>query len=77
MVASFLKAHPTVGHPKDEVISLLGTPTGYYDYDENLAYVVGPDTVASDYAKGFLLVFESDKNTGKIARVFFVPDPDR
>lgn len=48
--------------------------TGYHDYDTNLAQVVGPDTVRSTYGKGYLLVFEADKDTGRIDSVFFVPD---
>lgn len=74
MVASFLRVHPVTGKRKEYILKLLGNPTGYYDYDENLAYVVGPRDVKSDYAKGHLLVFETDKSTGAVARVMFVPD---
>jgi len=47
--------------------------TGYYDYDTNPAYVVGPTTVESVYTKGYLPVFETDKENGKVERIFFVP----
>lgn len=74
MTASFLKQHDTTNFTRKEVEALLGTQTAYYNYDTNLAYVVGPDTVRSMYGKGYLLVFEADKDTGRIDSVFFVPD---
>lgn len=74
MTASFLKQHDTKNFTRQEVEALLGTQTAYYNYDTNLAYVVGPDTVRSMYGKGYLLVFEADKDTGRIDSVFFVPD---
>lgn len=74
MTASFLKQHDTRNFTRKEVEALLGTQTAYYNYDTNLAYVVGPDTVRSMYGKGYLLVFEADKDNGRIDSVFFVPE---
>lgn len=73
MLASFFAKHPAQELTAAEVKRLLGAPTGYYDYDENLAYFVGPATVASSYGKERMLVFITDKRTGKIAEVEFVP----
>jgi len=74
MTASFLKQHDTRNFTRKEVEALLGTQTAYYNYDTNLAYVVGPDTVRSMYGKGYLLVFEADKDDGRIDNVFFFPE---
>ena len=74
MTASFLKQYDTKGYTRQDIEALLGKQTAYYDYDSNLAYVVGPDTVRSMYGNGYLLVFEGDKDNGKIESVFFVPD---
>ena len=76
MTASFLKKYDTRGFARRDVEELLGKQTGYFHYDTNLAYVVGPDTVRSIYGKGYLLVFEGDKSNGKIDSVFFVPEVD-
>lgn len=74
MTASFLKQYDTRNFTRKDVEALLGTQTGYYDYDSNIVYVVGPDTVKNMYGKGYLLVFEADKEDGKIEKVFFDPE---
>jgi len=74
MTASFLEQYDTSNFTRKDVEALLGKQTGYYDYDSNLAYVVGPNTVKNMYGKGYLLVFEADKDDGTIDSVFFVPD---
>ena len=74
MTASLLKKHDLKWSSGNGVVALLGRPTGYYDYDSNPTYVVGPTTVESVYTKGYLLVFETDKDNGKVKRIFFVPD---
>lgn len=74
MTASLLKQHDLTRSNGQDIVALLGRPTGYYDYDTNPAYVVGPTSVESVYAKGYLLVFETDKENGKAVRIFFVPD---
>jgi len=73
MTASFLKQYDTKGLTRKDIEALLGKQTAYYNYDSNLAYVVGPDTVRSMYGKGYILVFEGDKDDGRIESVFFVP----
>ena len=73
MTASLLKKHDLKRSSGSDVVALIGRPTGYYDYDTNPAYVVGPTTVESVYTKGYLLVFETDKDNGKVERIFFVP----
>jgi len=73
MTASLLKKHDLKRSNGSNIVALLGRPTGYYDYDTNPAYVVGPTSVESVYTKGYLLVFETDKKNGKVERIFFVP----
>lgn len=73
MVASFLSQHEPSSLSADAVKQLLGPPTGYYDYDENVAYFVGPQSVQSQYGKGYLLAFITDKATGKITSVKILP----
>ena len=74
MVASLLQQHKLQGKTPAEVRALLGEPTGYYNYDENAAYVVGPTTVKSTYARGYLLVFVVDKTTSRVEEVRFEPN---
>jgi hypothetical protein len=74
MTASLLRKHDLKRSNGSDIVALLGHPAGYYDYDTNPAYVVGPTTVESVYTKGYLLVFETDKENGKVERIFFVPD---
>ncbi|WP_137173373.1 hypothetical protein [Massilia sp. HP4] len=73
MLASFLRQHPVKELNADQVRALLGLSTGYADYDENLAYFVGPSTVESEYGKGYLLIFVTDKKTGRIQQLRLVP----
>ena len=73
MLASFFKQHPTHSLTALQVKKLLGDPTGYYDYDENLAYFVGPPTADSMYGKERMLVFITDKCNGGIEEVELVP----
>lgn len=74
MTSSFLKQYDTTNFTREDIEALLGTQTGYYDYDSNIVYVVGPNTVKNMYGKGYLLVFEADKSDGKIDKVFFDPE---
>jgi hypothetical protein len=73
MVASLLAKHRFTGAPARDVKALLGPPTAYYDYDENLAYLVGPRSVKSSYGDGYLLVFVTDKNRGLVTEVRILP----
>lgn len=76
MVFQLLKQNNFVGKSPAEVRAVLGEPTGYYDYDTNLAYPVGKEgEVDTVYANTYLLVFITDKEkTGNIAKVITVPD---
>lgn len=73
MLGSFFAQHPAERLTTQEIKKLLGEPTGYYDYDENLAYYIGPATVESKYGKERMLVFITDKRTGAISEVALVP----
>lgn len=73
MLASFFKHHPPESLTAPEVKKLLGDPTGYHDYDENLAYFIGPPTVDSKYGKERMLVFITDKRSGAIEEIELVP----
>ncbi len=75
MVYSFLSQHEIKSLSARRVEELLGTPNAYYDYDENLAYLVGPRSVESVYGKGYLLAFIPDKTSGKINAVKIIPEP--
>jgi len=74
MTASLLKKHDVAHFRYADVVRLLGEPTGYYDYDTNPAYFVGPTSVGSVHGDGYMLVFETDKYDGEVDRVFFVPE---
>lgn len=76
MVFSFLAEHDPKSLSSNSVKELLGNPTGYYDYDENPAYFVGSRSVESEYGKGYLLVFITDKTSGKITTVKIIPEPN-
>ena len=75
MVFSFLSLHEPNSLTSNNVKELLGIPTGYYDYEENPAYVVGPSSVESEYGKGYLLAFVAEKTSGKIIAVKIIPEP--
>lgn len=73
MLGSFFKQYPVDSLTAPGVKKLLGAPTGYYDYDENLAYYIGPPTVDSIYGKERMLVFITDKRNGAIEEIELVP----
>jgi len=74
MTASFLRQYDATTLDRRQIEKILGPSTGYYYYDNNPAYFVGPDTVTSIHGKGYLWVFEANKNNGRTRRVHFVPD---
>jgi len=76
MVYQLLKRNKFVGKNPAEVRTILGEPTGYYDYDSNLAYLVGKEGAANTvYANTYMLVFVTDKEkTGNVVKVITVPD---
>jgi hypothetical protein len=73
MLASFFAQYPLERLTNQAVKKRLGEPTGYFDYDENLAYYIGPPTVQNMYGKERMLVFITDKRTGDVKEVEFVP----
>jgi hypothetical protein len=74
MVASLLEKHAASSLTAKDVISLLGAPTSYYEYDEYPAYMVGPKSIESEYGKGYVLAFVTDKGTGRVVKVLFIPE---
>lgn len=74
MVASLLAKQAPDSLTAKDVTSLLGAPTSYYEYDEHPAYTVGPKSIQSDYGRGYVLAFVTDKATGKVVKVFFIPE---
>lgn len=74
MVSSFLGKYPADQLTAEQVRQLLGTPTGYADYDEDPAYVIGPPTVKSKYGDGYLLIFVTDRTTGRVLETRLVPE---
>ncbi len=75
MVFSFLSEHDPKSLTSSSVKELLGSPTGYYDYEVNPAYFVGSNSVESEYGKGYLLAFVAEKTSGKILAVKIIPEP--
>ena len=75
MVFSFLSQHDLKSLTSSDIKTLLGVPTGYYDYDENPAYFVGSNAVESEYGKGYLFAFIADKASGKMVAVKLIPEP--
>src|SRR4051812_21580976 len=73
MVASFLARYRVTDLDGKQVKRLLGPSTGYYDYDEYPAYLIGPKTVESKYGNGYLWVFMTDKRSGKVLEVVLLP----
>ena len=73
MVYDLLKNSDFIGKKRADVVSVLGQPTSYYDYNEYPAYVVGPKTVSSEYADGYVLAFITDHVSGEITNYEIVP----
>ncbi len=74
MVASFLALYPPEELTRTELFGLLGRPTGAYPAADTVAYLVGPASIKSPYADGYLLVFAIDAATQKVLRVYFVTE---
>lgn len=75
MVFSFLSQYDLKSLTPSGVKDILGSPTAYFDYEENPAYFVGGKSVESEYGKGYLLAFVADKASGKIVAVKIIPEP--
>jgi hypothetical protein len=70
MVDSFLSKHHPVGMSTDQVRLLLGEPTGHADDNGDPAYIVGP----SGSGLTLVLLFRTDRQTGKVADVQMMPE---
>lgn len=77
MLASFLRDNDAGLISLEILVQSLGSPTGYYDYDENLAYFVGPKSIRTEYGEGHLVVFMPDKVNGKVKKVVIHPKPTK
>lgn len=77
MVFSLLKKHDIKKIKVEEIKSLLGNSTAYYEYDEFPAYLVGPKSIKSDYGDGYLLAFPFDRKTGLIREYVIIPKPKK
>ncbi|MBQ5949079.1 hypothetical protein [Massilia sp. ST3] len=77
MLASFMSQYPPNRLTQAALKDLLGEPTSRTGRDEELAYLVGPVRVESQYGKGYLLIFTIDRQTGKVIQVRIVPPVTR
>ena len=68
MAASFLKSHDITNMTTQELRSLLGESTAYYEYDEFPAYFIGPKNMESDNGSSYVLAFPIDRKTNKIKK---------
>lgn len=75
MVYSFLSNYDISKMMTHDLISLLGQSTAYYEYDEFPAYFIGPQTVESEYGKGYVLAFPINRKTGLISSFVIIPKP--
>lgn len=75
MVFSLLRKYDVTNMKVEEVQSLLGGSTAYYEYDEFPAYLVGPENIESEYGDGYLLAFPFDRKTGMIRKYIIHPKP--
>lgn len=75
MVFSLLQKYDVTNMQVEELQSLLGESTAYYEYDEFPAYLVGPENIESEYGNGYLLAFPFDRKTGVINKYIIHPKP--
>ncbi len=75
MVFSLLDTYEITTMKVEEIKALLGESTAYYDYDEFPAYLVGPETIQSEYGNGYVLAFPFDRRTGLISHYVISPKP--
>jgi len=77
MVFSLLQKHNVTNMKVEEVQSLLGESTAYYEYDEFPAYLVGSKEIESEYGRGYMLAFPFDRKTGIVSQYVFLPKPKK
>ena len=68
LTASLLSKFDVTRLHRTDIEALLGTPTGYYDYDTNPAYFVGPNTVESMSGKAIYWYSKRIKMTATSTR---------
>lgn len=77
MVFSLLKKYNVTEMQVEDVQSLLGKSTAYYEYDEFPAYLVGSKKVKSESGDGYILAFPFDRKTGKVRKYIIQPKPSK
>lgn len=75
MLASLFDKHPPGSMTAAEVTRLLGESTRHADYDEFPAYLVTPAVGANAPRREHLLVFVTDRQTGRVVETRLVPQP--
>ena len=75
MLYDLLSNYSFIGKKRKDVNDLLGNQTGYYEYDENPAYLVGKSTASNSNKKSenYLFVFITDHSTGMIQDYLLIP----
>lgn len=73
MVYSLSKRYTFKGMNNSQVIAILGESKAYYEYDEFLAYLVGPKDITSEFGEGYVLAFPIDRDSGLIRGLVISP----
>jgi len=77
MVFSLLHKYKVTKMNVEDIQSLLGKSTAYYEYDEFPAYLVGPKNIESEYGSGYMLAFPFNRKTGIIRKYLILPKPKK
>ena len=75
MVHSLLHKYQVTKMKVEDVQSLLGKSTAYYEYDEFPAYLIGPKHIKSEYGSGYILAFPFNRKTGMVSKYLILPKP--
>ena len=75
MVFSLLHKYKVTKMKVEDIQSLLGKSTAYYDYDEFPAYLVGPKNIESQYGNGYILAFPFDRKLGMVRKYLILTKP--
>ncbi len=73
IAASFLETYEVTNMDVQELRSLLGQSTAYYEYDEFPAYLIGPENKGNNNENSTVLAFPIDRKTGKISSYIAEP----
>lgn len=77
MVFSLLDKYKVTKMKVEDIQSLLGKSTAYYEYDEFPAYLVGPKNIKSEYGSGYILAFPFNRKTGMVSKYLVLPKPKK